>query len=524
MKNVSMEYQEWPFIEARRILDRLERIGKSSVVLETGYGPSGLPHIGTFGEVARTSFVMQALHALAPDVKAGIIAFSDDMDGLREVPTNVPNREMLKPHLGKPLTAIPDPFGEDRSFAHHMNRKLREFLDSFGFQYRFASSTEQYCSGAFNEGLKKVMDNYVAITEMFTATIAEDKRASWSPFFPVCEQCGRVYSTKVTSIDAEAYTVSYECTAATGKYGACGHKGTASILDGHCKLGWKVDWALRWYCLGVDYEVHGEDLLDSVRLSTRIAKLLGGEPPETFKYELFLDEKGKKISKKIGNGVSIEQWLRYAPVDSLLYIMYLHPQRAKKIGLPLMPEIIDQYLELVAGYDGAEDSPVPFITRLSHGAHADKAKGGEVITYTMIFQLVTALNITDPAIVRDYLVRYQPDAKDNLAYYDMLIGDALAYYKEVFLPARKAEDPGHAQDAALKALAESLSGASGLEADAIQTLVFQAAKDNGVSPKEWFRTLYRLFLGQSSGPRIGTFLLLIGLDKAAERIRSHLES
>jgi lysyl-tRNA synthetase class 1 len=522
-----MPYKEWPYLEAERILARAGKLGREKITAETGYGPSGLPHIGTFGEVARTSFVLQALAALAPGLQSKIIAFSDDMDGLREVPKNVPGGEQLKPYLGRPLTSIPDPFGEESSYAGYMNRKLKEFLDSFGFAYSFASSTETYRSGAFNEGLKRVMDNYDEIKGMFTATIAEEKREAWSPFFAVCGNCGRIYSTRVTEVDRGGYAVSYACDVpAAGKYEACGHRGDTSILDGGCKVGWKVDWALRWFAFSVDYEMHGEDLMESARLSSRIVKVLGGEPPELFKYELFLDEKGKKISKKLGNGVSIEQWLRYAPVDSLLYFMYLKPQQAKKMGLPILPEIIDQYIELVAGYDGTEDSPVPFISRLSRGPHAGRVQGEKVVTYSMIFDLIAAANETDPGIVRDYLLRYQPDVKDNIGYFDGLIENALCYYKEVFLPNRKVEEPGHALDEALRELSARLSELrrSGSEAlpDVLQSVAFQVSKDKGVGAKEWFRTLYRVFLGQSSGPRIGTFIALLGLDKAIERLEIHL--
>ncbi len=264
-----MPYTEWPYVEAQRIIERLQKLGRATVTTETGYGPSGLPHLGTFGEVARTSFVLQALKTLAPQVESKLIAFSDDMDGLREVPQNVPNREMLKPHLGKPLTSVPDPFGQEPSYAHFMNKRLREFLDSFGFRYDFASSTEQYRSGRFNDAIRRVMEHYDEIREMFVATIAEEKRATWSPFFPVCGSCGRIYSTRVTAIDREGLVVSYACdTPLAGKYECCGHTGNASVLDGGCKLGWKVDWALRWFALGIDYETHGEDLLDSVRLSS----------------------------------------------------------------------------------------------------------------------------------------------------------------------------------------------------------------------------------------------------------------
>jgi len=527
MTNARMTHKEWPFVEARRILDRVQRIGKTSVTAETGYGPSGLPHIGTFGEVARTSFVLQALKTLDPKIDARIIAFSDDMDGLREVPKNLPNGEMLKEHLGKPLTSIPDPFGKEKSFAHYMNGKLREFLDSFGFRYQFASSTDTYASGAFDEGLRRIMAGYDAVSALFKATIAEEKRAAWSPFFPICESCGRVYSTRITALDTVAFTVSYTCDAPlAGRYSSCGHHGVTSILGGKCKVGWKVDWALRWYSLGIDYEMHGEDLLDSARLSSKIVKILGGEPPELFKYELFLDENGKKISKKLGNGISLEQWLRFAPVDSLLYLMYMKPQQAKKMGLSILPEIVDAYLELVAQDDGAEDSPVPFISRLSAGAHAGKLADGKVVTYSLICELILALNQDDPGIVRDYLLKYQPDIAGNVAYYEALIEDALAYYREVLLPARKTETAGHELDAALAALRDELArrAAAGeeLDTDALQTAVFQVAKDREIRTKDWFRTLYQVFLGQSQGPRIGSFIALLGFAKCIERLEAHL--
>ena len=522
-----MSYKEWPFLEAERILARMQAAGRTVVTAETGYGPSGLPHIGTFGEVARTSFVLQALSTLAPEVESRIIAFSDDLDGLREVPKNLPNGPLLRANLGKPLTAVPDPFGEEPSFAHNMNRKLREFLDSFGFRYQFASSTEKYASGAFDEGLRRVMAHYDAISDLFKATIGEEKRAGWSPFFVVCENCGKIYSTRVTGTDPANAAVSYSCELSVpGRYEACGHRGATSVLGGRCKVGWKVDWALRWFSLGVDYEMHGEDLLESARLSSKLVRLLGGTPPELFKYELFLDENGKKISKKIGNGIAIEQWLRFAPVDSLLYIMFVKPQQAKKIGLPLLPEIVDQYLELVAGWDGAPDSPVPFVSRLSKGAHAGTLANRKVVTYSMIFQLIMALNRDDPALVRELLLRYQPDIAGNLAYYDQLIENALTYYREVVLPARRVEEPGHELDEALVALRDAVgrlrdTGAPA-DQDSLQTLVFQVAKDRGIKTRDWFGTLYRLFLRQPQGPRVGTLFSLLGLPAVLERLEAHL--
>jgi lysyl-tRNA synthetase class 1 len=287
-----------------------------------------------------------------------------------------------------------------------------------------------------------------------------------------------------------------------------------------------VDWALRWYSLGIDYEMHGEDLLDSARMSSKIVKILGAEPPELFKYELFLDEKGKKISKKLGNGISIEQWLRFAPVDSLLYIMYVKPQQAKKMGLPLLPEIVDQYLDLVAQDDGAEDSPVPFISRLSRGAHAGRLPNQKIVTYSMICELVMALSQDDARVVRDYLLQYQPDIAGNVAYYDQLIEDALAYYREVVLPARTTENADHDLDPAVAVLRDELvrlsAAGTALDADTLQTMVFQVAKDRDIRMKDWFRTLYRIFIGQSQGPRIGSFIALLGYAKCIEHLEAHL--
>ncbi len=524
-----MDYKQWPFVEARRIVARCKRLGKTSITAQTGYGPSGMPHIGTFGEVARTSFVLQALKIISPQTDTRLICFSDDMDGLREAPSNIPNRDMVKQHLGKPLTSIPDPFGEEESYAHNMNRRLREFLDSFEFEYEFASSTDQYRSGAFNEPLIRILRKHEKIKELFVKTISEEKRAAWSPFFPVCENCGKIYSTRPTGYDIENGSVSYVCDISVdGKYQACGHSGETSVLDGHCKVGWKVDWALRWFALGIDYEMHGEDLVESGRLSSKIVREIGGKPPELFKYELFLDETGRKISKKIGNGVSIEQWLSYGPVDSLLYFMYIKPQQTKKMGLPLLPKIIDGYLELVARYDGESvDSPVPFVARLSKGSHAAVLYGDNIITYSLIYNLVIALSATDPAIVREYLVKYQPEVADNIGYYDELIEKVMTYYREVYLPNRVEEAAGSEYDEAIRdylAELERLRDAGEeITVEMAQNMAFQVAKKHDVKMKDWFATLYRLFLGQSSGPKMGSFITLIGIDRAVEKLRAHLD-
>ena len=521
--------KEWPFKEAERIVKRLEKLGKNQVIAQTGFGPSGLPHIGTFGEVARTTFVLQALRILAPSVKFKLVSFSDDLDGLRDIPSNLPNAKMLKDHLGKPLTSIPDPFGKEQSFAHYMNNKLREFLDSFGFEYEFASSTEKYRSGVFNEGLRRVFNRRVEITELFTKTISEAKRETWSPFFPICQQCGKIYSTQVTKYNEDNYSISYSCAnSLDGRYDACGYKGETSILYGGAKVGWKVDWALRWFALEVDYEMHGEDLMESNRLSSKLVREIGGKPPELFKYELFLDEQGAKISKKIGNGISIDQWLKYAPVDSLIHFMYVKPQKSKRMGLSILPKIVDSYLELMAKQGEKKTySPVTFVKRLSKGTHASSIDHENVVTYSLIYNLVLAIGEADHGLVRNYLLKYQPRIESNIEYYDDLIEGVIHYYTEYYMPNKVEESPDGTHDEGLREFYETLKklsiNGSNLDADQIQSIAFQTAKSYDYEMKEWFKYLYQVLLGQSTGPKIGSFIALIGIRKALDRLSLYFE-
>ena len=314
----------WPFEEAKKIIFKKDKLA-NNVVFETGYGPSGLPHIGTFAEVARTIFVMKAYNELMPDSNLELIVFSDDMDGLRSLPDNIPNHDLLCQYLGTPLSAIPDPYGTEKSFATHMNNQLQDFLNAYGFKYHFQSSTDAYCHGLFNEGLQRIMDNYDKIRNLFIKTISKEKRDSWSPFFPICDKCGKIYTTRIINVDQKKYKIRYICDMTDGNYNPCGHIGDSSIFDGKCKVGWKIDWALRWYAFKVDYEMHGKDLMDSAVLSKKICNIIYGTPPITYKYELFLDEKGAKISKKIGNGISMEEWLSYAPIGALLHFLLSNP-------------------------------------------------------------------------------------------------------------------------------------------------------------------------------------------------------
>jgi lysyl-tRNA synthetase, class I len=300
-RELALKGRAWPFEEARKLLARFngKTPEKGYALFETGYGPSGLPHIGTFGEVVRTTMVRNAFRAMC-DIPTRLFAFSDDMDGLRKVPDNIPNAELIRPHLGKPLTSVPDPFGTHESFGHHNNARLRAFLDSFGFEYEFQSATECYHSGRFDKTLLRVLDHYDAVINVILPTLGPERRATYSPFLPIDPGTGIVLQVPIVARDVKAGTVTYR-DEATGKLVE------VPVTGGHCKLQWKADWAMRWVALEVDYEMAGKDLIDSVKLSSQICRVLGGRPPEGFNYELFLDEKGEKISKSKGNGMTVDE-------------------------------------------------------------------------------------------------------------------------------------------------------------------------------------------------------------------------
>ncbi|HEY8579066.1 MAG TPA: lysine--tRNA ligase, partial [Beijerinckiaceae bacterium] len=344
LEEAALTAAAWPFEEARKLVARVERTGQREVLFETGYGPSGLPHIGTFGEVARTTMVRRAFELLTGGrVKTRLLAFSDDMDGLRKVPDNVPNKEILLAHLGKPLTRVPDPFGKFESFAHHNNAMLREFLDRFGFEYEFASSTDYYLSGRFDAALKHMLARFDAVQKIMLPSLREERAATYSPFLPIHPKTGVVMQVPLESMDAASGVIVW-------RDPDTGERFETLVTGGHCKLQWKPDWAMRWYALDVDYEMAGKDLIDSVKLSGAIVRALGGAPPEGFNYELFLDDKGQKISKSKGNGLTIEEWLTYASPESLSLFMFQKPREAKRLHFDVIPRAVDEYLQFLAAY------------------------------------------------------------------------------------------------------------------------------------------------------------------------------
>ena len=485
---------------------------KGYALFETGYGPSGLPHIGTFAEVARTSMVRHAFQAMS-DTPTRLFAFSDDMDGLRKVPDNVPGREMMAEHLGKPLTAIPDPYGTHESFGAHNNARLRAFLDEFGFDYEFKSSTECYKGGEFDAVLLDVLERYDAVIGVILPTLGPERRATYSPFLPICADTGRVLEAPVVGRDAHAGTIVYE--------DRDGKKIETPVTGGRCKLQWKVDWAMRWAALGVDYEMSGKDLIDSVRLSGKICRILGHAPPAGFTYELFLDENGEKISKSKGNGLAVEEWLRYAPAESLSLFMYRKPKSAKRLTFDVIPKSVDDYLQHLAAYPGLDipkrlEAPVWHIHR---GSPPPEDIG---VTFGVLLNLASVCNTEDRAVLWHFISRYWPAAEpDSSPILDRLVDHAITYYQDFVLPEKHYRTPTDEEKAALVDLAGALEALPGdADAKAIQTEVYEVGKRHPFPDlKSWFKALYEILLGQSRGPRMGSFIAVYGLNETISLIR-----
>ena len=513
----------WPFVEAQKIVDTvLRRDPPAEIILETGFGPSGLPHIGTFGEVARTTFVRRALAQLT-DVPIRLITFSDDLDGLRKVPLNVPNREMLAEHLGRPLSSIPDPFGEEESYSAYMNRKLEKFLDAFGFEHEFRSSTQAYRSGVFDDALLGVLRHMDEITAIIAPTLGEERRVDWNPFFPICQACGRVYTTVVTATHPQRGTLEYRCEEPFEGISGCGHHDEVPVTGGHVKVGWKVDWALRWAALGVHYEMYGKDLIESANLSKRICKVLGARPPIGLFYEMFLDESGAKISKKVGKGVTVDTWLRYAPVESLLLFMYQNPRKAKRLHYEVIPQVADDILQHLRTYPDLQEeeqtwNPLWFF----HEPGDPPARYRSKLDYSMIRNLVAGLGTDDPEIVVGTLRRYDPEIDPNDPRIDDLIRGAIAFDQDLVAPQRCYRTPDMDERSLLEELARRIEEEPSEEVDRLQSLAFDLARERDIKPRDLFQLFYEVLLGQRQGPRLGPFIQLMGKRELATALRGAL--
>jgi lysyl-tRNA synthetase, class I len=513
LRTAALTSKAWPYEEARRLLKRAR--GDRPVVFECGYGPSGLPHIGTFNEMLRTTMVQHAFEAMS-DVPTRLIEFSDDMDGLRKVPDNVPNQDMLTEHLGKPLSRIPDPFGTHESFAAHNNAMLRDFLDRFDFKYDFISSSSLYESGAFDDALKNVLRHYQGIMDIMLPTLRKERAATYSPVLPISENSGIVLQVPIEVVDAEAGLIRFD---------DGGDLVTQSILGGKSKLQWKVDWAMRWVALGVDYEMYGKDLTDSGTQSGKIATVLGGRKPEGMIYEMFLDEKGEKISKSKGNGLALEDWLTYGPQDSVAFYAYREPKSAKQLHMAIIPAAVDEYFKFRSSWHEQ-----PLDKRLGNPVHhihnGNVPEGTPPVTFGLLLNLCGVMGAgADAEQVWGYLGNYVADASpEKYPELDHLIGFALAYNRDFVAPTLSRRKPEGVEVAALTKLdAELGSLPSGATAEDIQNIVYAIGKDGGFENlRDWFKALYETLLGSSAGPRMGSFIALYGIENSRKLIAEAL--
>ena len=517
-KNNLDKTNAWPFVEAKKILrERKKTIEKKNkIILQTGYGPSGLPHIGTFGEVVRTSMVVNALNYLT-DIPKEIITFSDDMDGLRKVPDNVPDKNLLNQNLHKPLTSIPDPFKKYKSFGDHNNEMLKKFLDRFKFKYNFKSSTDLYTSGFFNSSLQKILENYQEIMNIILPTLGKERQKTYSPFLPICPESGIVLEIPVLEIFKEKSKILFDNN---------GKKLEVSILDGKCKLQWKVDWAMRWYALDVDFEMYGKDLIESAILSSKIIKLLGKNNPSGFAYELFLDEKGEKISKSKGNGITIEQWLEYASPESLSLFMYQNPKRAKKLYKEIVPKAVDEYLDFIQKSKSQNELQI-LLNPAWHVHSGEIPKEDLIMTFSMLLNLVEASNANSKELLWKFVKKYKKNITENkFPIFDNLIDYAINYFNEVIKLKKKYKKPNENEKKALEALISTLDKCNDdMSPEDIQTLIYSTGKENGYEEKlrEWFKLIYEVVFGDENGPRLGFFIKFFGIKETKQLIKDKLK-
>ena len=508
----------WPFVEAKKMLRErksfIEKKGK--ITLQTGYGPSGLPHIGTFGEVARTSMMVNALKHLT-DLPTEIITFSDDMDGLRKIPENVPNQKLLIDNLHKPLTQVPDPFEKFNSFGEHNNEMLKNFLDKFNFKYNFKSSTSLYKEGFFNPTLEIILKNYQGIMDIIIPTLGKDRQKTYSPFLPICPETGVVLEIPIIEIIKEKSKIIFDNN---------GKKLEVNIFDGNCKLQWKVDWAMRWYALDIDFEMYGKDLIESAILSTKIIKLMGKNNPSGFAYELFLDEKGEKISKSKGNGITIDRWLEYASPESLSLYMYQNPKRAKKLYNEIVPKAVDEYLDFIE--KGKNQNELQLLMNPAWHVHNGKMPKEKIImTFSMLLNLVEASNADNKKLLWKFVKKYKNDIiEKDYPIFDNLIGYAIKYFNGVIKLRKEYKKPNVEEKLALEALVKTLENCNDeMSPEDIQTLIYSTGKENGYAEnlRDWFKLIYEVVFGDENGPRMGFFISFFGVSETKQLIKDKIK-
>ena len=517
-QSIIQDTNSWPFVEARKLVKERQKIyeKKKKITLQTGYGPSGLPHIGTFAEVARTTMMVNAIKQII-DIPTEIITFSDDMDGLRKIPDNVPNKEILEKNLHKPLTSIPDPFKKFKSFGEHNNEMLKKFLNEFKFDYIFRSSTDIYKKGIFNNALLQVLEKYEQIIEIILPTLGKERQKTYSPFLPICPTTGQVLEVPVIEIKKKEGKIIYKNR---------DKEIETEVINGKCKLQWKVDWAMRWYAFDIDYEMYGKDLIESAILSSKICQILGKKSPNGFAYEMFLDEKGEKISKSKGNGITIEQWLKYASPESLSFYMYQNPKRAKKLYANVVPNAVDEYLTSIDKFT-EQDIQHRLLNPIWHVHNGNPPKEKSIMPFSVLLNLVGTSNATDKNVLWKFIKKYKKDIKvSDHPILDSLVEYALKYFTDIVKPNKKYRKPNENEKKALQDLVKRLRNCKDqMDPEAIQTIVYSVGKDNGYQEnlREWFKAIYEIIFGDQNGPRMGFFISFFGIKESIELINKYIK-
>ena len=517
-KSIIEKTTSWPFVEAKKLIKERSKIldKKGKITLQTGYGPSGLPHIGTFAEVARTTMMVNAIKNIK-DIETEIITFSDDMDGLRKIPDNIPNSKKLENYLHKPLTDIPDPFDKYQSFGEHNNEMLKKFLDDFSFKYEFKSSTFLYKSGKFNEALSLVLKKYSEIMNIILPTLGKERQKTYSPFLPICKKTGKVLEIPTIEIIKDKNIIIFDNN---------GEKLETSILDGNCKLQWKVDWAMRWFALDVDFEMYGKDLIESAILSSKVCNILGKRSPSGFAYELFLDEKGEKISKSKGNGITIENWLKYASPESLTLFMYQNPKRAKKLYPEIVPKAVDDYLSYLESYK-TQNISEKILNPVWHVHSGNPPNEKFIMPFSMLLNLVGTSNASNKEILWKFVKKYKKDINEKkYPVFDKLVEYAIKYFEDIVKSKKKFKKPNQSEKKALLSLIKSLENCTTeMDPEEIQTIIYTVGKDNGFEEnlREWFKLIYQVVFGDENGPRIGFFISFFGIKEMIELIKERIK-
>jgi len=516
LRDEAMNSKAWPFVEARKVLKRYEKAPpeKGYVLFETGYGPSGLPHIGTFGEVARTTMIRRAFEVIS-DIPTKLICFSDDLDGMRKVPGNVPKAEMLQEHLQKPLTSVPDPFGTHDSFGHHNNAKLREFLDGFGFEYEFISSTDFYRSGQFDEVLRRAAERYDGVMKVMLKSLRDERASTYSIFLPIHPETGRVLYVPMKHVDGREGTVTFD--------DDHGREWTLPVTGGNVKLQWKPDFGARWAALDVDFEMYGKDHSTNTPIYDRISEILGGKKPDHFIYELFLDDEGRKISKTSGNGISMDEWLTYASAESLSYFMYQKPQTAKRLFFDVIPKAVDEYHQQLRAFP-SQDAKAQAANPVYHIHRGQPPVSTLIVPFGMLLNLASVASAERPDQLWGFLQRYAPDASpETHPDLDQAVAYALRYYRDFVLPTKAYRLPSDLEREALSDLRAQLATYDGpVEDEALQSLVYACGRDRFEPLRDWFKALYEVLLGASQGPRFGGFIALYGVEETIALIDAAL--